>query len=171
MTAQKSYYRVMLGKGHKHAKECHEGAFFGIYNDGFWDDLSKKGLHELENQDAFIEKFADSFKKHHPKKDKTKACKTVWTICKGIKKGDIVLCPNKKREYWIGKVISDYSFQPNSCLPQQRKVAWFSTIKRDDMSPEIKKLTDLRCTCANITDHFKEIEKRISKANPSPSKK
>ena len=167
MTAQKSYYRVMLGKGHKHAKECHEGAFFGIYNDGFWDDLSKKGLHELEDQDAFIEKFADLFKKHHPKKDKNKACKTVWTICKGIKQGDIVLCPNKKRKYWIGKVISNYSFKPNSCLPQQRKVTWLpNPIARDAMSPELKDSTKKRRTCADITDHAKEIEKLILKTNP-----
>ena len=164
MTTQKSYYRIMLGKGHKHAKECHEGAFFGVRNDDFWNNISDD---LTEDQDAFIEKFADSFKKRFPNKNKIIACETVWTICKGIKQGDIVLCPNKKRKYWIGKVISNYSFKPNSCLPQQRKVTWLpNPIARDAMSPELKDSTKKRRTCADITDHAKEIEKLILKTNP-----
>ena len=165
MTTQKSYYRVMLDK---HADECYRGKFFGVRNDDFWDDLSKKGLHELEDQDAFIEKFGDAFQKRFPNKNKTIACKTVWTICKGIKKGDIVICPKKKREYWVGEVISDYSFQPDSCLPQQRKVAWLPTIiARDAMSSELKNSTNRRRTCADITEHAEEIERLISGELPS----
>ena len=61
----------------------------------------------------------------------------LWTICKGIKLNDIVLCPNGEGSYWVGKVISDYFFQSGHPLPHRRKVEWLNTIiPRAEMSED-----------------------------------
>ena len=158
MTAQKSYYRVMLDK---HADECHQGEFIGVRDDGIFGDISNDLPEEWH---VFNKKFRDKFLKRNPNKTiyaAGNACGVCWTICKGIKKGDIVLCPNGQGAYWVGEIISGYLFQADSFFPHQRKVAWFSTIVRDDMSPGLKNSTGSMRTSANITKHAKEIEKFI----------
>ena len=169
MTAQKSYYRVMLGQKHKHAKECYEGKFIGVHDDGIFGDLFN---HLPEDRKVFIEKFRSKFLERNPNKKKgavTRACGICWTICKGIEEGDIVLCPNGKGIYWVGKVISGYSFQTdNDFFPHQRKVAWFSEITRAEMSLKLQKTTGTPHTYVNLTKKYaKEIEELIAKTNPS----
>ena len=68
----------------------------------------------------------------HP--DKTKigaglACGALWTVSKGIQKGDIVLCPDGTGKYRVGEVSGSYYYEPgkDSVPPSTRHVA-----KRDD---------------------------------------
>lgn len=51
----------------------------------------------------------------HP--DKTKvgaglACDALWTVCKGLLKGDTVLCLDGASTYSVGEVASDYYYAP-----------------------------------------------------------
>ena len=173
MTTQKSYYRIRLGEKHEYAKECYEGKFIGVHDKGIFGDLTD---YLCEDRDIFIEKFRSKFLKHNPTKKKgavTRAIGTNWNVCKGIKKGDIVLCPNGNDECWIGKVISDYLYQgDNDFFPHQRKVAWLKPIVAyADMSSGLKKTAKhIRQTDFNITNYADEIEEFISKANPSLQK-
>ncbi len=165
MAIQKSYYRIILGQGHKYANECYQGEFVGTHY-GFDFDLSN----ELpENWRDFNAKFIDTFLKNNPDKAKIAAglaCATVWVICKGIKKGDIVLCPNGQGAYWVGEVISDYVFQADSFFPHQRKVAWSpEVIARADMSQELQNSTGCPGKYATITTYAEEIESFISGAS------
>lgn len=162
----KSYFRVILGAKSIYAKECYDGNFIGAHY-GINQDLTK----ELpENWRDFNAKFRDIWLKLHP--DKTKvaaglACGMLWTVCKGIKKGDVVICPDGQGSYYVGEVISDYSYQPNTNLPHRRSVKWFPVfIERSAMSQELKNSTGSTGTTANISQYADEIEKLIGNVKP-----
>lgn len=161
----KSYFRVILGAKSAYAKECYEGNFIGA-NYGINQDLSK----ELpENYGDFNAKFREIWLKSHP--DKTKvaaglACGMLWTVSKGIKKGDVVICPDGQGSYYVGEVISDYTYKPNNNLPHSRSVKWFPVlIERSAMSQELKNSTGSTGTTANISHFVAEIEKLIGNIN------
>ena len=166
MAIQKSYYCVILGRGHKHANECYQGKFIGADYDGFDFDLSDDLSEDWRDFNA---KFRDTFLKHNPNKTNIAAglaCGALWTVCKGIKKGDIVLCPNGLDEYWVGEVISDYVFQADSFFLHQRKVAWMPTvIARANMSSRLRKSTKSFSSAFGITKYAEEIESFISGAS------
>ncbi|MEK6751324.1 MAG: endonuclease NucS domain-containing protein [Chloroflexota bacterium] len=158
----KYYYRVMLGKGSVYAQECIAGNFVGT-DFGINQDLANKLPDEWR---AFNREFAPIFLKLHP--DKTKvaaglACGALWTVSKGIKKGDIVLCPDGEGHYHVGEVSGDYFYQSGGVLPHRRPVHWFSqTIGRTEMSEPLKMSTGSIGTVCNITGHNVEIESFIS---------
>lgn len=162
----KSYFRVILGAKSIYARECYEGNFIGAHY-GIKEDLTK----ELpENWRDFNAKFRDIWLQSHP--DKTKvaaglACGMLWTVCKGIKKGDVVICPDGQGSYYVGEVISDYSYQPNTNLPHRRSVKWFPVfIERSAMSQELKNSTGSTGTTANISQYAEEIERLIGNVKP-----
>lgn len=162
----KSYFRVILGAKSLYAKECYDGNFIGADYD-IIQDLTK----ELpENWRDFNAKFRDVWLQSHP--DKTKiaaglACGMLWTICKGIKKGDMVICPDGQGNYYVGEVISDYIYYANSNLPHRRNVHWYPVfIERSAMSQELKNSTGSTGTSANISQYADEIEKLIGNVKP-----
>ena len=162
----KRYYRVILGARSVFAKECYEGNFIGAHY-GINQDLTNE---LTENWKDFNAKFRDIWLNIYP--DKTKvaaglACGMLWTISKGLKKGDIVLCPDGQGSYYVGEIVSDYYYQPNSNLPHRRGVKWFPVfIERSSMSQELKNSTGSTGTTANISQHIEEIEKLIGNVRP-----
>ena len=162
----KNYVRVILGAKSVFAKECFEENFIGAdYNIN--QDLTK----ELpENWRDFNAKFRDIWLKTHPNKTKVAAglaCGMLWTICKGIKKGDVIISPDGQGNYYVGEVISDYNYQPNTNLPHRRGVKWFPVlIERSAMSQELKNSTGSTGTSANISQYADEIEKLIGNVKP-----
>ena len=162
----KNYVRVILGAKSVFAKECFEENFIGAdYNIN--QDLTK----ELpENWRDFNAKFRDIWLKTHPNKTKVAAglaCGMLWTICKGIKKGDVIISPDGQGNYYVGEVISDYKYQPNTNLPHRRGVKWFPVlIERTAMSQELKNSTGSTGTSANISQYADEIEKLIGNVKP-----
>ena len=162
----KNYVRVILGAKSVFAKECFEENFIGAdYNIN--QDLTK----ELpENWRDFNAKFRDIWLKTHPNKTKVAAglaCGMLWTICKGIKKGDVIISPDGQGNYYVGEVISDYNYQPNTNLPHRRGVKWFPVlIERTAMSQELKNSTGSTGTSANISQYADEIEKLIGNVKP-----
>lgn len=157
----------MLGRGSKHAAECHEGQFIGTHL-GFDEDLSN----ELpENWRDFNAKFRPKFLEKFPDRSKVAAglaCGAVYTICKGIKQEDIVLCPNGSGQYWVGEVISDYYFERNAdFFPQRRKVLWYeAVIERSNMSDSLKNSTGSIGTSSDVSKHCEEIELLIAGKRP-----
>jgi restriction system protein len=157
----KSYFRVILGAKSVYAKECYDGNFIGADYD-IIQDLTK----ELpENWRDFNAKFRDIWLKTNPNKSKIAAglaCGMLWTVCKGIKKGDVVICPDGQGNYYVGEVISDYVYNANSNLPHRRNVHWHPVfIERSAMSQELKNSTGSTGTTANISQYADEIEKLI----------
>ena len=147
----KNYYRVMLGKGSEHAEECFAGNFIGavfIYNY----DLSGKLPEELR---TFNKKFIPIYLTANPDKSKIGAglaCGALWTVGKGIEKGDVVLCPDGSRRYRIGEVAGDYFYAGGDILPHRRKVIWLNTtIDRNAMSEALRRSTGSIGTVSDIT--------------------
>ena len=162
----KSYYRIMLGRKSVHAEECFAGNFIGADFD-ITEDLTGKLPDEWR---AFNQKFIPVYLATHL--DKTKvaaglACGFLWTVCKGIKKGDIVLCPDGSGAYRVGEVTGDYIYQPGGVLPHRRSVNWLAqTIDRANMSEALRNSTGAIGTVSNITRHQEEIEKLIGGVRP-----
>ena len=161
MNPQRNYYRIMLGRKSSFAKESYEGKFIGTHF-GFDFDLSDS---LPEDWREFNKNFRPVFLENNPEKSKVAAglaCGAVHTICKGIKQGDIVLCPNGTGQYWVGEVAGDYYYQPNEQYPHRRQVSWLSTvIERSEMSQALQNSTGSIGTVSNITKHAEEIERFI----------
>ena len=155
----------MLGPKSKYATECHNGSFIGA-DYGIKEDLAP---YLPDNWKEFNIKYIPVFLKIYPTKTKISAglsCGQLWTICKGIKIGDILLCPDGSSSYYIGEVTSDYYFKNGEFLPHRRDVKWFQTkIDRSNMSDELKKSTGSIGTVSDITKYSKEIEAFIQGDN------
>lgn len=158
----KSYYRVMLGGGSVHAQEGFARNFIGADFE-IPQDLSQKLPDEWKK---FNREFIPIFLKGHPNKTKIAAglaCGALWTIAKGINKGDIVLCPDGEDHYHVAEVTSDYFYQPDGVLPHRRSVQWFSQIiDRSTMSDLLRSSTGARGAVSNLNPYAEEIEKVIS---------
>jgi len=95
------------------------------------------------------------------------ACGALWTISKGIQKGDIVLCPNGTGSYYIGEVVDNYAFHLNGVLPHRRTVKWYpNTIERSAMSETLRNSTGSIGTVSDITRYAEEIETLIGGTKP-----
>ncbi len=111
----KSYYRVMLGAGSVHAADCFQGNFIGTDFD-IDEDLTGR---LPEDSRAFNKEFIPVYLAVHPDKGKISAglaCGALWTVSKGIKAADMVLCPDGKNRYHIGEVVGDYYYAPAGLL-------------------------------------------------------
>lgn len=158
----KSYYRVMLGKQSAHAAECFGGGFIGT-DYQIDQDLSS---HLPEEWKQFNKAFIPVFLANHP--DKTKigaglACGALWTVSKGIRKGDIILSPDGNAVYRVGEVTGDYYYAPGQTLPHRRNVQWLPTmIARSAMSEALQNSTGSIGTVSTITAYRAEIEKFLA---------
>ena len=167
MKVNRRYIRVMLGKASSFSELCFKnnfiGADFGIDQD-LKDDL-------VDDWRLFNQKFIPVFMKNRP--DKTKvaaglACGALWTICKGLSIGDIVLCPRGDGTYLVGEVSGSYVYKKNSELPHTRSVRWFpETIQRSAFSQEFRNSSGSIGTTSDVTKYAQEIESIISGKGPS----
>lgn len=158
----KKYNRVMLGRGSVFAKMCREEGYIGA---DF--DINLDLSNDLyENWRDFNAKFIPIWMENVPGKSRTAAglaCGFLWTIVKGLRIGDIVICPSGEGYYYVGTVSSDYYYVPNTELPHRRKVDWMDkVIERKKMSKELQRSSGSIGTCCNITDYAEEIEALIA---------
>ncbi len=165
--AMKNYYRVMPGRGSVHADKCYKDNFIGA---DFLMDLDFTG--KLPDKlSAFNQEFIPVYLQKHPGKSKISAglaCGALYTVAKGIQKGDIVLCPNGSGSYLVGEVLDEYSYHPAEILPHRRTVRWYpGTIERSDMNQALQRSTGSAGTVSNISKHAGEIEKLIEDNNSS----
>ena len=163
----KSYYRVMLGRKSIHAAVCLADNFIGA---DF--EINQDLAAELpDDWRAFNAKFRPVFLSNHP--DKTNvgaglACGFLWTVSKGIKIGDTVLCPDGMGAYRVGEVTGSYYYQPGGVLPHRRRVKWSERlIDRSAMSDNLKSSTGSIGTVSNITSYAAEIELLIAGNAPT----
>lgn len=155
----------MLGRKSAFASECFIGGFIGA-DYGINEDLSRKLPEEWKD---FNKQFIPVFLANEP--DKTKigaglACGALWTVSKGIMKGDIVLSPDGTGSYRIGEVMGDYYYSSGQELPHRRKVRWLNTtIDRSVMSEALQNSTGSIGTVSTISVHRDEIERLIGEAS------
>jgi restriction system protein len=162
----KNYYRLMLGKKSVHAEACFAGNFIGV---DF--DIGVDLTHRLPDEwRDFNAEFIPVFLKRNP--DKTKigaglACGALWTVSKGIKIGDVVLCPDGTGRYRVGEVISDYQYVPDGILPHRRAVHWSDTfVERADMGDALRNSSGAVGTVCQLTRYANDLDKLIAGARP-----
>lgn len=162
----KNYYRIMLGRKSIYAEEAYKGNFIGA---GWLQDIDLTNKIP-DNWREFNKKYIPIYLNRNPGKTKVSAglaCGMLHTITKGVKNGDIVLCPDGKGNYWIGEVIGDYEYQKGAAQPHRRAVRWFpNPIARDDMSVSLKNSAGSIGTVSNISKYAEEIERFISRDRP-----
>ena len=158
----KSYFRVFLGVKSAFAAECLRDGFIGTDFD-IAEDLTSQ---LPESWREFNKKYIPIFLKNRPDKTKIGAglsCGALWTVSKGIKRGDIVLSPDGNGNYLAGEVLGDYFYAPSGVLPHRRKVAWRNQlIPRSVMSEQLRNSTGSVGTVADVTKHGQEIEALLS---------
>ena len=164
---QKNYYRIMLGRKSIFAKECYEGKWIGAG----WLNSSSLENELVESWRDFNKKFIPNYLSTYDGSSKVAAglaCGMLHTICKGIKIGDLVLCPDGEGNYFVGELKSDYFFMPETELPHRRKVEWYKKrISRTELSIELQRSTGSIGTVSKITKYADEIENLIKGNRPS----
>lgn len=156
------YYRLMLGGGSAHAAECLAGGFVGT-DFGITQDLA----HELpDDWRVFNRKFIPVYLASHPEKRPVAAglaCGALWTVSKGLRTGDVVLCPNGKGQYLVGRIAGGYQYAAGGVLPHRRPVTWLgATIDRSAMTRALRNSTGSIGTVSNVTGYRDEIEQLVA---------
>jgi restriction system protein len=169
MTGPRAYYRIMLGAKSALAAQCFAENVIGCGGWGIWRDLTGQFP---DNWRDFNDTFIPEYLSANPGKTKVAgglACAMLWTICRGIKQNDIVLCPNGDGAYWVGRVIGDYVYAAGQEMMHRRPVQWLPvTIQRAEMSDGLRGSTGSTGTVSTITKHAAEIEQFIAgKAPPA----
>lgn len=157
----KNYYRVMLGRRSIYAAAAYAGGYictdFEIRQD-LTPDLG-------DDWRAFNKKFVPIYMAGNPGKTKIGAglaCGALWTVSKGIAKGDLVISPNGSGAYFVGEISGDYFYAPSEPSLHCRHVKWLpQTIQRADMSEALRNSTGSIGTVSTITRYAAEIEKLL----------
>lgn len=157
----KQYNRIMLGEHGKFTKDCLEGNFIGT---GFLKN------HNLSNtafnkEPEWRQTLVQQYLKDNPDKSIGTARTSIgflWTICFGLKIGDIILASNGEGSYHVGEISGNYYYVANEDLPHRRAVNWLNiTIPRQTMSKNLQHSTGSIGTCCNITKYSEELESLI----------
>ena len=158
----RNFYRIMLGRKSKYVEQCFAESFIGA-DYGISQDLSSQLPDDWR---MFNKNMIPVYLKLNPDKSKVAAglaCGMLHTVCKGMKIGDVVLCPDGKGSYHVGEISSDYIYVPDSVLPHRRNVTWYaSVINRDAMSDGLRNSAGSIGTVSNLTKHGEELERLLS---------
>ncbi|MBD3617464.1 MAG: DUF91 domain-containing protein [Gracilimonas sp.] len=161
----KQYRRLMLGAGSEHAEECYKGNFIGLDYDMNL-DLSP---YLYDDWRKFNKEMRPVFLESHPDKSKIAAglaCGALWVVSKGLDKGDILLCPDGDRNYYVAEVDSEYYYQEGEILPHRRSVSWLPVvIERSAMSEAFQKST-VSGVIVDVAQYADEIEQMIGGKRP-----
>ena len=158
----KQYNRIMLGEHGMFLNDCLEHNYIGI------GVLPNQDYTKVQHNDESAWRIAQvvNFVNSYPDKSSGTARNLVgflWTVCYGLKIGDVVLASNGEGGYHIGEITGDYYYTPGSELPHRRAVRWMDKIiVRRSMSQQLQNSTGSIGTCCNITKYAEEIEQLIS---------
>ena len=160
----KKYFRIMLGKSSSKFEECYQKSIIGIDFD-FNLDLSSENDPQFSDQingwRYFNRKYIPIYQKltgNTSNKSSGFACAKVWEVRFFINKGDIILSPDGKGNYFIGEVNSDYLYKENSVFTHCRSVIWKGKISKTIISNSMKNTMESPPTILNITKYKDEVE-------------
>ncbi len=164
----KKYIRIMLGAKSVYAEQCYKEGFIGA---DF--DIKQDLTNELpDNWRDFNKKFIPVWQDSHPDKKKVAAglaCGMLWTICKGINIGDVIISPDGNGNYYIGEISGNYYYNSVGILPHRRGITWAKNIiLKSDVSPELQRSMGSIGTTSEVTKYAEEIERLIG-GKPIPT--
>ena len=163
----KSYYRIMLGKQSAYAQDAFDEGIVGIHED-FIGDLTGRLPDDWR---TFNKEMIPVYLSVYPEKSKIAAglaCGFMWTVCKGVRVGDVVLSPDGTGSYHIAEVTGDYYYMDAPFFPHRRRVKWSGKrIERSAMSESLRNSAGSIGTVSNITKYAEEID-RLIKGDDAP---
>lgn len=166
MSRPREYRRIILGKGSDYAAEGLQEGWIG----GGWGFDRDLGRELGDDWRDFNKRLIPEYLIRNPDKSKVSAglaCGMLWSISKGIEKGDYVLTPDGTGTYHVGEVTGLYYYHEGHDLMHRRRVNWFATIERAAMSEPLRNSSGSVGTVSNITKHAAEIE-RLLKGTAQP---
>ena len=141
-----------------HAEDCFAGNFIGA-DFNIHEDLKE---HLPETWKEFNKRYIPKWMKLFPDKSKISAglsCGALWVVAKGLKIGDVVICPDGQGSYKVGEIAGDYEYVLDGILPHRRRVNWLDVvIPRSAMSEALRNSCGSIGTSADITGYAEEIE-------------
>jgi len=147
---------------HSYVDECRQNNYVWCYFD-IDEDLSTK---LPENRRDFNAEFIPQWLEKHPWKSKIAAwlaCGFTRTICKGMSKWDIVICPDGTGNYSVGEVTSDYFYVWGTPLPHRRKVQWLPiVVNKSAMSEQLRRSIGSIGTVCDVTRYWAEIQELLA---------
>lgn len=157
----------MLGRKSCFAEDCRNNSYIGA-NFEIKENIADR---LYDNWKQFNEEVIPIWMASNPDRSKVAAglsCGYLWTICKGLKIGDVVLCPDGKGYYYVGTITSDYYYVEGADLQHRRNVNWSDKlIARSDMSERLRNSTGSIGTCSDCTKYATEIEELLLGAKKS----
>lgn len=163
----KNYMKLMLGRKNIYVDDCLTGNFVGVDYQMDIDFTNK--FHDTWKE--FNKEYIPHYLKKHPGKAKVTAglaCGTIWTICKYLQEGDIILCPDSKGSFMVAEVTGDYYYKKGDTLPHRRPVKWYNAkIDKDEMSDMLRSSSSTRGTYCSLTQYSDEIEELIGGDRPA----
>ena len=162
-----------LGRQASAAQECFENNFVGVdfsmdinLENDLPDDPRKFNKKFVP---ILLEKWSVCVDRVTSKITASLASGTIYTMSKGINIGDYLLCSDGQGTYKIAEVTGDYFYQNTSHIRHCRPVAWLSkSIRREDMSEKLRRVTGLPMTVCNVTPHAEEINSLVEGISSSP---
>ena len=152
----------MLGEHGKHIADCLENNYIGA---GFVKDYDLT-TSPYDNEQEWRKQLVEKYLSCNTEKSIGTARTSIgflWTICFGLKIGDIVLASNGNGGYHVGEIKGDYYFEHGTDLPHRRPVEWSNVvIERRSMSKNLQNSTGSIGTCCNITKYAEELVQLIA---------
>ena len=152
----KRFYKVMLGKKSDLAEKCRVEGFIGTDFDVYEDLTGQLPDDWREFNQQWIEKLLPRKKS---RVSAGMAAGALWVVSKGIRQGDIVLCPTTfPGELIAGEVIGDYEYVKEGPLPHRRRVRWISgVIQRASLSTDLRGGLGYGATVCTLDPYGQEI--------------
>ncbi len=162
----KQYNRIMLGEHGKFIQECLDGNYIGA------SVLPTFDLSAPADMDAWKEKTMSWYLECYTDKSIGTARNSIgflWTICYGLKIGDVVLASNGEGGYHVAEITGNYMYvAKDPHFPHRRTVHWLGVvIPRKSMSQKLQNSTGSIGTCCNVTKYADELEQLINGTVPS----
>lgn len=158
----KQYNRIMLGEGGKFVKDCLENNYIGV---NFLKDVNLSDIPHTDENDWRQEQIT-KYLTAYPEKSIVTARMAIgflWTVCYGLKIGDIVLASNGEGGYRVAEIEGNYYYARDEMLPHRRKVKWLDVvIERRSMSHELQNSAGSIGTCCNISKYASKLEQLIA---------
>ncbi len=158
----KQYNRIMLGEGGKYIKDCLDNNYIGV---NFLKDEDLSNISHT-NESVWKQELVNKYLLSRPEKSAATARVAIgfmWTVCYGLKVGDIVLAPNGDGGYCVAQITGDYYYAQGKELPHRRTVKWLDVvIQRRSMSQKLQNSTGSIGTCCNISKYADELEQLIA---------
>lgn len=160
----------MLGPAGIYIQECLEGNYIGV---NFLNDIDLSTF-SCDDESSWKQELQGLYLKKNPEKTIAATRNSIgflWTVCYGLKEGDIILASDGEGGYHVAEISGGYYYNNSGNLSHRRKVKWLQIIiPRKAMSQKLQNSTGSIGTCCNITKYADEIELLIEKhTNYCPS--